>query len=352
MRSPAVPVILIVDDEESNRRILAALLRSQGYRTRSAVSGEIALAALSGEMPDLILLDLGMPGMGGLETLGRIKADERTSTVPTIIVTGMSDRASRLAALELGAEDFLTKPVDSGELAIRVRNHLRLKEYSSFLREQSASLERLVEERTATLAESYRETIYLLSAAAEHRDENTGDHIRRVSAYASCLAVALALPPDVVDCIFYASPLHDIGKIGIPDGILLKPGPLTAEEWEIMRRHTHLGRRILERGSAPYLRMGAEIAQTHHERWDGTGYPEGLRGENIPLCGRIMSVADQYDALRSARPYKPAMDHATVVSILTEGDGRTRPEHFCPRVLDAFRRCAGRMEETYESHGA
>lgn len=350
--SPAAhPVILIVDDEEPNRRVLVALLQAQGYRTAAAASGEAALDAMTTSLPDLILLDLGMPGLGGLATLRRLKGDARLAAVPTIIVTGMADRSSRIAALEEGAEDYLTKPVDSKELTVRVRNHLRLKEYNDVLREQSTSLERQVAERTATLAESYRETIYLLSAAAEHRDEDTGAHIRRVSRYASCLATALGLPPEIVDCVFYASPLHDIGKIGIPDGILLKPGPLTTEEWVIMRRHTSLGRRILERGSAPYLRMGAEIAQTHHERWDGSGYPDGLRGEQIPQCGRIMAIADQYDALRSARPYKPALPHTTTVKILTEGDGRTHPGHFCPRVLEAFRRTQDQFESVFADVG-
>jgi putative two-component system response regulator len=265
------------------------------------------------------------------------------------MVTGLGDRESRLRALENGAEDFLVKPVDRNELWSRVRNHLRLKEYGDLLQDHNALLESQIHERTAQLRESYHETILILMNAAEHRDNDTGDHVRRISHFTSELANVMGMGAEYVELIFNASPLHDIGKIGVPDFVLLKNGPLDAAEWEVMKTHPVLGKRILESGTNAYLKMGAEIALTHHERWDGTGYPSGARGESVPLCGYIMGICDQYDALRSRRPYKPALDHDRVVEIISKGDGRTDPGHFHPAVLSAFEAHASKFGEIFSA---
>jgi putative two-component system response regulator len=344
--------ILVIDDDEKTREIMRLLLREKGYEAIEAESGETALELMKTELPDLILLDVEMPGISGFEVVERLKADGRTRTIPVIMVTGLGDQRSRLQALANGAEDYLPKPVDPNELSMRVRNHLRLKEYGDFLASLNSVLETKVQERTAQLQENYRETIYLLTSAAELRDETTGAHVRRISHYASRLAREMKGDSEFVETIFYASPMHDIGKIGIPDDILLKRGPLTSEEWIIMKQHPKIGAKILAEGSSPYMRMGALIALTHHECWDGSGYPSGIKGEDVPLPGRIMLLCDQYDALRSQRPYKPSIDHHTTVRILVEGDGRTKPEQFCPQALDAFMSCQDDFERIYAAGGS
>jgi cyclic di-GMP phosphodiesterase len=339
--------ILLVDDDEKTREIMRLLLKEEGHETIEAENGEKALESMKAELPDLILLDVEMPGISGFEVVKRLKEDNRTRQIPVIMVTGLGDQGSRLRALANGAEDYLPKPVNPKELSMRVRNHLRLKEYGDFLVSLNNVLDKRVQERTAELQANYRETIYLLTSAAELRDETTGAHVRRISHYASRLAREMKADSEFVKTIFYASPMHDIGKIGIPDRILLKPGPLSSEEWIIMKKHAEIGAKILAEGSSPFMKMGTLIALTHHECWDGSGYPSGMRGEEIPLPGRIMLLCDQYDALRSRRPYKLPIEHRAVVKILTEGDGRTRPEQFCPEVLTAFEHCHNDFESVY-----
>ena len=343
--------IIVIDDDEKTREIVCLLLQQKGYETVEAESGESALESLKAELPDLILLDVEMIGISGFEVVKRLKSDSRTRMIPVIMVTGLGDQGSRLKALANGAEDYLPKPVDPEELWVRVRNHLRLKEYGDLLASLNNVLETKVRERTAKLEQNYRETIFLLTTAAELRDETTGSHIRRISHYASRLARAMKADAEFVETIFHASPMHDIGKIGIPDSILLKNGPLTPEEWITMKKHAEIGAKVLETGNSPYIKMGALIALTHHECWDGRGYPSGIKGEKIPLPGRIMLLCDQYDALRSQRPYKPSIDHRTVVKILNEGDGRTRPEQFCPEALKAFESCSDDFERIYSAPG-
>ena len=344
-------VILLVEDDIKSRELVRYFLQNQGYRTLEASSGEEALDLTRKDLPDLILLDIEMEGISGFEVVKRLKDDSMTRPIPVIMITGLADRESRLRALENGAEDYLSKPVDPAELKTRVRNHLRLKEYGDMLTDFNRSLERRVNEKTAQLQDSYRQTIYLLTSAAEYRDEATGAHIRRISHLTSALARVMKMGDDFVDTIFYASPMHDIGKIGIPDSILLKPGPLSPSEWTIMKTHATLGRNILQSGTSPYIQMGAVIAATHHECWDGSGYPVGLRGKAIPIPGRIMLLCDQYDALRSRRPYKPALDHQTVVKTIREGDGRTKPEQFCPSVLEAFESCGDEFDSIFSNSG-
>ena len=350
MTKPHTPTILIVDDEPSNLKLMHTLLKAEGYGSLRAVCGADALALAATHHPDLILLDIMMPEMDGYEVARQLKANPHTRNIPIIMTTALDDRASRLKALEMGAEEFLTKPVDRAELSIRVRNLLRLKEYADFLADHNHRLEEQVTARTTQLTESYRETIYTMTLAAEYKDEETGLHVTRISYYCRAMAEYLGMDAEFRDCIFYASPMHDIGKIGIPDHILLKPGSFLPDEWEIMKTHAALGAKILARGNSPYLRMGAEIALNHHERWDGGGYPNGKRGEETPLSARLMNIADQYDALRAKRPYKPAFDHAKAMQIITQGDGRTLPGHFDPAVLAAFKDCAEIFRGIYAEH--
>lgn len=350
MKDLKTACILVVDDEERNVRLLQMLLEAEGYLTLAAYNGRDALLIAAAQQPDLILLDVMMPGMDGFETVAKLKGDLLTQPVPVIMVTALDDRSSKLRALEAGAEEFLCKPIDRADLSVRVRNLLRLKEYGDFLVNHNHILAAQVKQRTLQLEEAYRDTVFTLVRAAEHKDEETGHHVRRISFYCKLLAESMDLPAEFCDAIFQASPMHDIGKIGIPDHVLLKPGGFSSEEWSIMRTHCALGANILASGTSPYIRMGAEIALAHHERWDGSGYPNGLAGATIPLAARIMQICDVYDALRSRRPYKPPIHHARAVQIITLGDGRTQPEHFDPAVLAAFNRQAEHFALIYDQH--
>lgn len=341
-------IILVVDDEIRNLELLEAMLAAEGYTMRRALSGEAALISVAEQLPDLILLDVMMPGIDGFEVARRLKTDPAAHSVPIVMVTVLGDRESRLKGLEVGAEEFLTKPVERAELQVRVKNLLKLKAYSDFLAAHNHLLEEQVVARTRQLSESYRDTIFALARASEFHDEDTGLHVRRVSYYSKVLAERLGLDASFCDAIFYAAPLHDVGKIAIPDAIMRKTGALDAAEWEIMKKHTVLGAQMLgEMSESPYIILGKEIALNHHERWDGSGYPKSLRGEEIPISARIMTVGDIYDALRTRRAYKPPFSHEYAVEILTTGDGRTQPSHFDPDVLAAFRDSTGAFGEIY-----
>ena len=344
------PRILIVDDTDAARRLLEALLQNEGFETVMAENGERALELAESELPDLVLLDLMMPGMDGFTVAARLKANPETKAIPIIVVSALEDRESRMRGLEAGAEEYLTKPIDRMDLKIRVRNLLRLKEFSDFLKNHNQLLEEEVQERTKDLHDSFVETIYTLMRASEFRDDETGAHVKRISYYTQELAEAMGMDEAFCEQIFYASPMHDIGKIGIPDHILLKPGGFEPDEWEIMKTHTIIGSKILSGTSSPYLQMGQQIALNHHERWNGGGYPNGIKGEAIPLSARIMQLADVYDALRSKRPYKEAFSHEKSVEIITKGDGRTDPSHFDPQVLEAFRLRADTFAEIFEKN--
>ena len=348
--SQRLPVVLVVDDEERIVQLFEGVLRAKGYATLAARSGREALTLAAEKKPDLIIIDAMMPDIDGFETVARLKADPVTRPVPVIMVTALNDRESKLRALNAGAEEFLTKPVDIADLAVRARNMLRLKEYGDFLLNYNRNLEERVRERTAQVEEAHRDTILTLARAAEYRDEETGYHVRRIGKYCRLLALEMGMPGEFVVAIHLSSPMHDVGKIGIPDQILLKQGGLTSEEWAIMKTHSALGSGILAVGRSPYTLMGAEIALNHHERWDGSGYPNGRRGTDIPLAARIMQIADVYDALRSRRPYKPSLGHAETVKVISEGDGRTHPSHFDPAVLACFLREAGRLGAIYDEY--
>lgn len=330
------PTILVVDDEPLNVRLLCDQLESERYRLLVATCGEEAIELAQRHLPDVILLDVMMPGMSGLEVANVLATDERTARIPLLVVTALGDRESKILALRYGATELLQKPVDRVELLVRVRNLLRMKRYQDELAAYSRSLEAQVAERTAELRDSHRETILTLTRAAEYKDEETGEHVRRISYYAAELARRLGMDSHFCDLVFHASPMHDVGKIGIPDAILLKQGKLDAGEWERMKTHTTLGAQMLADSKSPYVTMGAEIALCHHERWDGTGYPRGLVGDAIPLHARIMCLGDIYDALRSKRPYKEPFSHERTCEILLKGDGRTMPGHFDPAVLSTF----------------
>ena len=344
--------VLVVDDLEVNLKLLRMILETAGFGVLEARDGNEALTMLKGPLGrsvDIVLSDLMMPGMDGIEVVQAIKASEELSSIPVIIITASLERESRIKALELGAEDFVTRPIDRHEVVARVRNLSRIKAYQDLLARYNEELQREVQEKTKQLEQSHLETLVVLAKASEYRDEDTGLHIRRIGEYAQFLSRQMGINGEFSRHILQAGPMHDVGKVGIPDGILLKPGPLNAEEWEVMKTHTGLGARILQGGSSPYLNMGVRIALGHHERYDGSGYPSGLRGEEIPLEARITQLCDCYDALRSKRPYKPAFEHKETLGILIKGDGRTSPEHFDPEVLLAFDRSAGTFEEIFEN---
>jgi len=341
--------VLVVDDDESMGTLLQLQMERDGYRAITAEGGSSALDKAAAEPPDLVLLDAEMPGMDGFQVAEALKSSARTRTVPIIMVTALDNHESKLRALKAGVQEFLTKPVDRNEVSLRVQNVLMLKQYSNFLADQNRLLEQRVQERSRQVLNSYRETIATLCRAATYKDEETGGHVRRISYYTEEIALALGMNEGFCETIHYASPMHDIGKIAIPDAILRKPGVLSPAEWDIMKSHTTLGAQLIGGGDSPYLQMGAEIALNHHERWDGGGYPAGLKGEVIPISARIMNICDQYDALRSERPYKRALSHDSAVEIITVGDGRTMPSHFDPDVLSAFKRCTNRFRTIFET---
>ena len=350
--------ILIVDDNEGVRSFLGALCQETGYATIFASDGKEGLEVALSAKPDLILIDAMMPVMDGFDAIRRMRSREAIEHIPIIMLTGeLKSKENMLEGIEVGANDFLTKPVENRELLLRIQNNLKIKEYHDLLKSYNSDLEQRVEEKTqdlqranTNLKKSFRDTIHKLTLVAEYRDEGTGEHIVRIGIFAKDLAESLGCDPSFVENIYYAAPMHDIGKIGVPDSILLKTAKHTDEEWEVMKTHTTIGKTMLEGSDSPYLDMASRITVSHHERWDGFGYPAGLRGEQIPFEGRIVNIVDQYDALRTERPYKPAFNHEKVMGILLQGDGRTSPSHFDPSLLSKFKETEARFAEIYRSH--
>ena len=332
-------IILVVDDEDRNCRLMEALLIPLGYQVIFATGGEEALEKVQEIPPDIILLDIMMPGLNGFEVARKLKKNERTRIIPIVMVTSMQDIESRIKALDAGADDFLTKPVDLSELKARVRSSLQVKAYHDHMRNYQKELEAAVEKRTEELKQALKkakiaslDTIQRLSCASEYKDEDTGAHIKRMSNYSATVAYQMGLTRDEADTILYAAPMHDAGKIGIPDKIFLKPGKLDTSEWEIMKQHTTIGGKILSGSASELIKQAEVIALTHHEKWDGSGYPNGLQGEAIPLAGRITAIADVFDALISKRPYKEPFPLEKSFAIIQEGSGT----HFDPKVVEAF----------------
>ncbi|QAU33331.1 two-component system response regulator [Janthinobacterium sp. 17J80-10] len=340
------PSVLVVDDSPDNLTLIASLLKDI-YQVKVANSGEKALRiAGGGNPPDLVLLDIMMPGMDGHEVCRRLKQDTATTHIPVIFLTARSDVTDEEAGLALGAVDYITKPISPAILLARVHAHLQLKASADFLRDQNAFLEREVARRTRDLQAIQDVTIHAMASLAETRDNETGNHIRRTQHYVRVLAEALCGHPRFaaqldarrIDMMCKSAPLHDIGKVGIPDHILLKPGRLTADEFEIMKTHTTLGRDAIEHAEEQlgmpleFLACAKEIAYSHQEKWDGSGYPQGLAGDAIPLSARLMALADVYDALISRRVYKEPYPHEEAMRIIAEGRGT----HFDPDLVDAF----------------
>jgi len=337
--------VLIVDDKAVSRKFLKSLLESMGYDTVQAVDGVDALNKLHSEI-DLVLMDAMMPVMDGFEATRRIRKNEETIDLPIIMVTALDSQSDRLKAIAVGVNHFITKPVDKTELKVRATSLLKMKMVQDAIKHHKTELEIKVAERTADLLKTltqlrlahsrthkaYEETIKRLCVAAEYKDKDTGTHITRVCGYCELIAKQLKLPPDDVEKIKIAGAMHDIGKIGIPDHVLLKPGKLTPEEWKVMRQHSYIGALILKGSESELLQAGEIIAYSHHEKWDGSGYPRGLAAENIPLYGRICALADVFDALTSKRPYKEAFSNEKGFEIMRAGRGRD----FDPQLFDIF----------------
>jgi len=336
--------ILIVDDERFYINILVELLKDK-YKLYIAKSGEQALKRLSDNPPDLILLDIMMPDMDGYQTCKKIKQNLEWNDIPIIFLTGKTDQESEEKAFEYGAVDFINKPIASATVLARIKTHLALLNSRQTLEQQNKLLEDKISERTKEIELTQDAAIYSLSMLAEARDQETGEHIQRTQKFVKALAKQLQLQPKfsevlddkTIELLFKSAPLHDIGKIAVPDHILQKPGPLTAEEMVEMQKHTLYGGDAIKNaeklsGSTSFLKFAREIAYSHQEKWDGSGYPEGIKEQQIPLSARIMAIADVYDALVNKRVYKPAFSHQDAVDYITQQSGL----HFDPELVDAF----------------
>lgn len=319
------PIILVVDDTPDNIEVLRWVLQ-EDYQVMAATHGKKALKIAQGTpKPDLILLDVMMPDVDGYDVCRQLKADPRTSRIPVIFLTTKDETENEKMGLEIGAVDYIHKPIKPSIVQARVRTHLKLYD-------QNRQLEKKVLERTTELHETRLEITQRLGRAAEFRDNETGMHVIRMGHYSRLIASALGVDDEWADMILHAAPMHDVGKIGIPDRILLKPGKLSPAEWEIMKTHSTIGGKIFSEGTSRIMKMSQSIALTHHEKWDGSGYPEGLMGEEIPLEGRIVAVADVFDALISERPYKEAWPVENSVKLIEMESGK----HFDPQVVQAF----------------
>lgn len=351
--------LLIIDDETLLRSSLAEQLRDYEFNCLEAADGETALAILA-EHPEIeiILVDIRMPRMSGLEMVERLRqSGNRDAEV--VVMTGHGGVEEAVQALRLGAGDFILKPFFVSDLLASLRKCDQRLTAREEERRKYEQLERWISDKAQRVQQlaleidvAHVETVETLAIAAEHRDDDTGVHIRRIGDYAAFLAGTMGWPSQRLHILRMAAMLHDVGKIGVSDSILLKPGPLTPDEFVAIQAHTQIGYHITSQSSSDLMRCAAAIALSHHERWDGSGYPNKLAGEDIPVEARIVGLCDVYDALRSSRPYKPAMDHDKAFSIIVEGDGRTLPNHFDPAVLEAFKRHADSLAGIFEASNA
>jgi len=337
--------IMIIDDTPANLDLLQILLQERGYSVMAFPRGALALNAALKNPPDLIMLDINMPEMDGFEVCRRLKASDSLKHIPVLFISAVDATEEKVKAFSVGGVDYVTKPFQIDEVNARVETHIRLVRMQNELMRYNRQLEDLVQEKVKDIEESHHATILAMVKLAENRDDDTGRHIDHTRYLCKILAEKLVgnsrysgyISDRYVVNIYNAAPLHDIGKVGIPDKILLKPGRLTADEWLIMKRHTLIGAETLQAVHTKHVRnifinMGISIARSHHEKWDGSGYPEGLKGEDIPLSARIMAVVDVYDALRSQRPYKEAFSHEKSLEIIISGAGT----HFDPDIVEAF----------------
>lgn len=355
--------VLAVDDMQINLEILEAIL-SDEYIYSSAESGAEALELMHGEnQPDLVLLDLSMPGMDGFELLGRMRKDEILASIPVIFVTGETDQYSEEKGLKLGAVDYIKKPYNPDIIKVKIRNHIELKTYRDDLEIAVRQRTKELHERTDELSAAHAAVIMGMSLLSESRDKVTGAHLARIKSLTRIIVDDINITyPEIIsknlaDTIVQYSPLHDVGKVAVPDAVLNKKGALTREEFEVMKTHTSGGGDVLRQtagfmsgGAGSGLQVAIDIAEGHHEKYDGSGYPSSKKGDEIPISARIVSIADIYDALRSSRPYKRGFTHEEACDIILVGDGRTSPDHFDPIVLDAFKKCHLEMKKAFDDN--
>jgi putative two-component system response regulator len=352
--------ILIVDDDKMNRLLLNTILSRMSYHVSEAFDGIDCLDKAVSLCPDLILMDVKMPGMDGLDVTRQLKNNDETKNIPVLIISAHDQLPERVRAVEAGAEDFLSKPVEQIILKAKVKSLLKIKEYNDNIHNYQKKLEKEVEKKTVSLKQALddlqsasdklrlysMDTILRLSQAAEYRDTETGEHIQRIGYYIHAIGKALSLSAQKIETFQYASPMHDVGKIGIPDQILMKPGPLNESEWKIMKQHTIIGGKILSGSDSGILKTAEAIALTHHEKWNGCGYPYKLKGLDIPMAGRITAIADVFDALTSKRPYKKAFSVEKAFDIMAEERGKS----FDPELIDAFFSIKKEIAEIRNTH--
>ncbi|MEO5356302.1 MAG: response regulator [Nitrospirae bacterium YQR-1] len=354
LSQPSKGKILIVDDDIFLLKSSMMILKSEGYDVDTEPESRIALERIPKGEYDIIISDIRMPNITGLELIAEMR--KRNLEEPVILMTAYAELPAAIDAIRRGAFDFLLKPYRPEDFILAVDRAIRFRYLLKIEKNYKKQLEQEVSLKTKELRDAFskitelnNEVMFRLIKASEYKDQETGEHVLRVKQYAVVLSEELGMPRDFIDKIAFASPLHDVGKIGVPESILLKTEKLTNEEFDIVKTHTNIGADILKGSNNEQIRLAEAVALSHHERWDGSGYPLGLKGEDIFLEARIVNICDQYDALMTSRPYKPSFGHEKTCEILTKGDGRTMPSHFDPKVLEAFKNCAHIFKDIYIS---